>query len=578
MPVPDEFISRTCFPGYVFDCNLECVAVEFIRDGTCDDGTGIDPSTHRPIDRGTGRWVDGSITGIMPDFSCANFYYDFGDCHILSCGGCEPSVEGCEPSVEDCAGNCNPIASVGDSTCDDGSSADFNCASFLYDMLDCELPVVAYIEATLGYAGDPEILNATSPAYAAFETSFTVEISTALSVQPEEVIITGVEASGSGRRRMQALAVEVHFNVQAENASASMGLADELRAQAADPTSPLRTSPTLAAAVDWDAGVSAAPVVEASVVEVQWAADLHEVNTAQSCEGVLVFVAVGYQQTVDWTLTHFELQTVSASGTAEAGSHSAITAGERFCVPAGTYVLEIVGVGNGATVTEAGDCCTGRYGVTLNDGGATVASGTDFPSSVEAVFGLGVSHNTTRISTARACTCQNLWTYDSQLFGNGMCASHTSIAGLTWCKTTDPACGMSGCDAGNGMFGCDDFSFDYCAHEQSVFRHVTPNEAAVIGNVESSGYVDYFVFDAYAGLSYDIATSLGTLSDSYMILYGTDGITVLQENDDYGGLQSRIPAFQCSETGTYVVAVRGYSPSQTGTFMAEITFVEPEDP
>ena len=375
---------------------------------------------------------------------------------------------------------------------------------------------------------------------------------------------------------MQAVSVEVHFNVQADNPSAATDLATELATQAADPASPLRTSPTLAAAVDWDAGVSAAPVVEAGPIAVQWAADLHEFNVAQSCEGVLVFVAVGYQQSVDWTLTHFELQTVSASGTAEAGSHSAITAGERFCVPAGTYVLEIAGVGNGATVTEAGDCCTGRCGVTLNDGGATVASGTDFPSSVEAVFGLGVSYNTTRISTARACTCHNLWTYDSQLFGNGICKSHESIAGLTWCKTTDPACGMSGCDAGHGMFGCDDFSFDYCAHEHSLYTHVTPNEAAVVGNVQSPGYMDYFVFDAYSGLSYDIATSLGTLSDSYMLLHGTDGTTVLQQNDDFGGLQSRIPAFQCGETGTYVVGVRGYSTSQTGSFMLEITFAEPE--
>ena len=135
---------------------------------------------------------------------------------------------------------------------------------------------------------------------------------------------------------------------------------------------------------------------------------------------------------------------------------------------------------------------------------------------------------------------------------------------------------MSGCDAGHGMFGCDDFSFDHCAHEHSLYTHVTPNEAAVVGNVQSPGYMDYFVFDAYSGLSYDIATSLGTLSDSYMLLHGTDGTTVLQQNDDFGGLQSRIPAFQCGETGTYVVGVRGYSTSQTGSFMLEITFAEPE--
>ena len=139
-----------------------------------------------------------------------------------------------------------------------------------------------------------------------------------------------------------------------------------------------------------------------------------------------MYVACGYQQSVTWTLTHYELGTVSASATTEPNTHTSTSAGDRFCVPVGTYIMEIA-----AAATETGDCCTGNYGVTLNDGGATVASGTDFPSSVEAVFGLGVSYNTTRISTARACTCHNLWTYDSQLFGNGICTSHESIAGLT---------------------------------------------------------------------------------------------------------------------------------------------------
>lgn len=39
-------------------------------------------------------------------------------------------------------------------------------------MMDCELPVVAYIDATLGYSGDPGILDTSTDAYAEFETNF----------------------------------------------------------------------------------------------------------------------------------------------------------------------------------------------------------------------------------------------------------------------------------------------------------------------------------------------------------------------------------------------------------------------
>ena len=186
-------------------------------------------------------------------------------------------------------------------------------------------------------------------------------------------------------------------------------------------------------------------------IEVQWAADLQDVIVANDCQGELVYVACGYQQSVTWTLTHYELGTVSASATTEPNTHTSTSAGDRFCVPVGTYIMEIA-----AAATETGDCCTGNYGVTLNDG-TTVSAGTNFDSATEIVFGLGVSVNATSIQTVRGCTCQNLYMYDGVLSGNGQCTPHATIAGLSWCKITDPACGFSGCDAGNGMFGCGDF-------------------------------------------------------------------------------------------------------------------------
>ena len=39
LAVPDSFRGESCFPGYVFDCSLECVSVEGIRDGVCNNAT-----------------------------------------------------------------------------------------------------------------------------------------------------------------------------------------------------------------------------------------------------------------------------------------------------------------------------------------------------------------------------------------------------------------------------------------------------------------------------------------------------------------------------------------------------------
>ena len=409
---------------------------------------------------------------------------------------------------------------VGNQECNDGAqtTAHFNCADFLYDMLDCELPTVAFIEATLGYSGDPGILDTSTSAYDAFATSFSAEVSGALGVDAADIIITSVRDSGSGRRLQRArqlqanVAVSVDFRVAALDAVAASDLATTLVAQAADPASPLRTSPSLAAAVDWDSGVQAAPVSEPVEIEAQWVEDLHEEILAEQCDGVLMYVAVGYQQSVSWSLRQYELDSIVAEATTEPNQHSSLEQGERYCVPTGTYIWHM-----GRPETDAvTDCCHGHYQLATNDG-EIIQAGTNFDTSIELVFGIGISYNSSNpIQTVRDCTCQELYLYDGELAGNGVCVPHSSIAGLTWCKVTDPACGMSGCDAGNGIFGCSDFYFDYCAHLESAYTHVTANEGPVIGNVASAGYLDYFVFDAYAGLSYDIGTQLGTLSDSYM--------------------------------------------------------------
>jgi Zn-dependent metalloprotease len=101
----------------------------------------------------------------------------------------------------------------------------------------------------------------------------------------------------------------------------------------------------------------------------------------------------------------------------------------------------------------------------------------------------------------------------------------------------------------------------------------TPNDANLITvdgpaqthNFHDAGDNDWVKFSATAGTSYDIETSnLGSRSDTYMYLYGTDGTTLIDSDDDGGsGLASRIE-WTASSSGTYYVRVRHYSSSVYG--------------
>ena len=61
---------------------------------------------------------------------------------------------------------------------------------------------------------------------------------------------------------------------------------------------------------------------------------------------------------------------------------------------------------------------------------------------------------------------------------------------------------------------------------------VIPGTGMVAGNIEIGQDVDYFQFDAVAGRTYEISTTLSTLPNSILSLLGTDGTTVLQSDND----------------------------------------------
>lgn len=89
--------------------------------------------------------------------------------------------------------------------------------------------------------------------------------------------------------------------------------------------------------------------------------------------------------------------------------------------------------------------------------------------------------------------------------------------------------------------------------------------APIAGEIGDAVDVDWFAFEAAAGTTYTIATSLDTLGDSFLTLYDPGGVIVISDDDDGGGgLASRI-VWTASESGTYFVEVSGFFES-TGSY------------
>lgn len=91
------------------------------------------------------------------------------------------------------------------------------------------------------------------------------------------------------------------------------------------------------------------------------------------------------------------------------------------------------------------------------------------------------------------------------------------------------------------------------------------------GNIGTADDVDWFAVDVLLGNEYTVETVLGTLTDTQLRIYDTDGTTVLASNDDVsqGVLSSRI-VWTAPTTGTYFVEVDNFN-TQVGTYTLELT-------
>ena len=112
----------------------------------------------------------------------------------------------------------------------------------------------------------------------------------------------------------------------------------------------------------------------------------------------------------------------------------------------------------------------------------------------------------------------------------------------------------------------------------------TTANALVVGDdmsaaIDPAGDVDYFAFEATAGMIVSFETMPGDVNDTKMYLYDTDGTTELAFNDDIGypNYYSMIE-FTFPADGTYFIAITGYSGTTTGTYILTASAVEPPAP
>jgi hypothetical protein len=99
--------------------------------------------------------------------------------------------------------------------------------------------------------------------------------------------------------------------------------------------------------------------------------------------------------------------------------------------------------------------------------------------------------------------------------------------------------------------------------EADSTNHIIEADGALIdGTIDSGADHEWYQFDALAGHTYQVETTLGTMQDTVIDLVDTDRASVLVENDDDARVGSSSLAsyieWACPADGTYYVMVKGY--------------------
>lgn len=93
-------------------------------------------------------------------------------------------------------------------------------------------------------------------------------------------------------------------------------------------------------------------------------------------------------------------------------------------------------------------------------------------------------------------------------------------------------------------------------------------------NIHIAGDEDWFKFNAVAGETYRIGTgSLGVSADTHIYLYGADGVTLLTDNDDYGGTLASQIQWQAPTDDIYYFVIKHWNPNVGGCGTSYEVFV-----
>jgi len=173
--------------------------------------------------------------------------------------------------------------------------------------------------------------------------------------------------------------------------------------------------------------------------------------------------------------------------------------------------------------------------------------------------------------------------------GTSMATPHVSgLAALVWSAnpswnyqqvvqqiydTVDPIASLNGVVATGGRINAaaavgltlpaDDHGND-ASHATALFVSTTTNNAN--GVLEQAGDKDWFAFEATTGGTYQFQTTLGTLNDTRITVYGTDGTTVLASDDNSGSGLASLLQWTAAQSGFYFVQVDHPTDFSTGSY------------
>ena len=104
---------------------------------------------------------------------------------------------------------------------------------------------------------------------------------------------------------------------------------------------------------------------------------------------------------------------------------------------------------------------------------------------------------------------------------------------------------------------------------------IDPGQVAQ-GEIRFGNREEYFSFYAERGATYNIEIDSGSLSDTYMKLYDSDGDVVEQDDDGGSGGASALYEWSPFASGIYFVEITAYSSGDTGTYRLLVTDVAME--